>query len=118
MICAGWFGARNEAFLFHALDDLVDYVAELGIFGKIGIVQHLLHQFGREQIAFLQRAQDRFAQLVHHFFARALRIHFVDAELRFEAALQEEIGEAAHQLLQIDVVSSVGRVFRIFRVFH
>jgi hypothetical protein len=107
----GLIGARDEAFFLHALDNLLDYFAELGIFREIGVVEHLLHQFGREQFAFLEGAQDGFTQLVHHFFARAFGIHFVDAELRFVAALQEEIGEAAHQLLKIDIFSGVGRVF-------
>jgi hypothetical protein len=114
----GLIGAGDEAFFFHALDDLLDDVAKLGIFGEIGIIQHLLHQFGRKQFAFLQRAQNGFAQFVHHFLARTLGIHFVNPELRFVAALQEEIGETAHQFLKVYIFSGVGRVFRIFRVFH
>ena len=89
-------GAGNVAFLFHALDDLIDDVAEFLIVGKFGILQHLLHQFRGEQIAFLQCAEDRFAQFLHHFFLGAIGVHFVDPVLRFEAALQQEIGETAH----------------------
>src|SRR6185437_433204 len=37
---------------------------------------------------------------------------------RFEAALQEEIGEAVHQLLEINFAGFAGDVFRIARVFH
>ena len=91
---------------------------QFGVFREIGIIEHLLHQFGWEQFAFLQRAQNRFAKFVHHFLARALGIHFVDAELRLVTALQEKIGQAAHQFLKVYVFSGVGRVFRIFRVFH
>ena len=100
----------NPSF-FHALDDLIHDVAQFLVLREIGILQHLLHQLRRKQVALLQRAQDGFAQLFHHLFARALRIHFVDSELRFEAALQQKIGKAAHQFLQINIIRGVGSVF-------
>ena len=40
-----------------------------------------LHQVGREQVAFLQGAQDRLAQRFHMLLAGLLHIHFVEAVL-------------------------------------
>ena len=109
---------RDVAFFLHALDDLVDEVLEFLILREVGILQHLLHQLGRHQVALFQSAQDGFAQLLHVLLARALHIHFVDAVLVVEAALQEEVRHAAHELLQVDVVGRVGRVPGIFCVLH
>ena len=87
---------RNESLFLQSLDQAIDHVAQFLIFREVRILQELLHQLGRNQIAFFESAQDGFAQFVHHALGRHLRIHLVDAVLRFEAALQQEIGELVH----------------------
>jgi hypothetical protein len=52
-------------------------------------------------------------------FHRFVRIHFGDAvELRFEAALQEKIGEALDEFLQVHAAARFARVFCVADVFR
>ena len=81
---------RDVAFFFHALDDLVDQVAQLCVLREVGILEHLLHHFGRNEFAFLQRAQDRLAQIVHVLLARTLHIDFVDSVLSIQSRSEEK----------------------------
>src|SRR2546423_979180 len=61
------------------------------------------------------RAQDGFAERVHG----ALAVHLAHSvELRFEAALQEEIAEAAHQVVQVDGISGLADIFAVADEFH
>ncbi len=104
---------RDEALFLHALDDLVDHIAQFLILRKIGILQQLFHQFRRDQIAFLERAQNRFAQLVHMLLGEPLHIQFINAVLRVESALKEKVGEPVHQILQVNIVRCLRLVSRI-----
>ncbi len=74
-----------------------------------------MHFLIGKQIAFLERALDRLPQRFHRLF----RVHLGDAvELRFEAALQEEIGQALDQFLQVHAVGRFARVLRVADVFQ
>ncbi len=65
---------------------------------------NLLEQIFRQQVAFLEGAQNRLAQSFHRLFG----IEFGDAViLRFETALQEEVAEPLDQLLEIDGVGGL-----------
>ena len=77
---------------------------------KVRILEQLLHHLGRNQVAFFQRPQNRFAQSLHVLLARLLHIQLVNAILRIEAALKEEIRKPVHQLLQVDVLGRFGCV--------
>ena len=75
-------------------------------------------KFWRNQVAFLERAQDRLPELLHELLLRALHIHLVNSIGGFEAALQEKVGEAVHQFLEVDVVGGIRCVSGILDVFH
>ena len=70
---------RDVAFLLHALNNLVDEILQLGILREVGIVQQLFHHLRRNQVAFFESTQNRFAQRIHVLLARFLHIEFVDA---------------------------------------
>ena len=83
----------------------VNEVANLFVVHRVGALQHLAHFFGEgvfvEEIAFLKRAEDGFAERFH----RTLGIELVHAiELRFETGLQEEIAELFDELFEVDGV--------------
>ena len=52
-------------------------------------------------------------------FHRFLRVHFGDpVVLRFEAALQEEVGETFDELLEVYAATRLAVIFCIADVFH
>src|SRR5215471_2170719 len=109
----------DEASLREALDEFVDQVFDLRMVHGIGAVEHLAdffaHRAFREEVALLERAQDRFFE----GFERALRIELGDAvELGFEAGLQEEVPQALYQFFEVDGVGRFARVFGELGEFH
>ena len=106
----------GDVALFHQpVDQLVDQFFHLGVHLLGSAVQQIFQFLVGKQIAFFERALDRLAQRFH----RLLRIHLGDAvELRFKAALQEKIGQALDEFLQVDAVGGLARVFCVADVFR
>ena len=109
----------DKAFLGHAFHQFVNEVANLFVVHRVGALQHLAHFFREgvfvEEVAFLQRTEDGFAERFH----RTLGIELVHAvELRFETGLEEEIAELFDELFEVDGVGGFAGVFREFGEFH
>src|SRR6266571_5354344 len=109
----------DETFVGEPLGEFVEEILHrLAVHGA-GILQHFAQLVGhgvvREQVAFLQGAEDGFTKSFHG----ALGIHLGDAvELRFEAALQEKIAQALDELFQVDGVGGFAGVFAVADEFH
>ena len=82
----------DESLIRKPLHQLVQQILDFLIVRRIGAIQQFSQFFAhfvvRQQVAFLQRAQNCFAQCFH----RAVRVEFGNAVvLRFEPALQKKI---------------------------
>ena len=105
--------------LAQALDEFVDEVLDRLAVHGVGVLQHfaefVAHGVFGEQVAFLEGAQDGFAQGFHG----AVGVHFGDAvELGFEAALEEEVAEAFDEFFKVDGVGGFAGVFAVADEFH
>ncbi len=86
---------------------------------RVGILQHfaklLAHGIFGEQIAFLQGAQNGFAESFHG----AVGVHLGNAvELGFEAALQKKIAHALDEFFKVDGIGGFADVFSVADEFH
>ena len=102
-----------------ALDEAIEQLAHRFVLHRVRMLQHLAQTVGEQilgqQVPFLQRAQNRFAQRLQ----RMLGIHFGDAVIhRLESALQEKIAQAADQVFEIHSISGFAGIFSVANVFH
>ena len=109
----------DEAFVGQSFGEFVEQILDGLIVHRLGVIQHfaqlVAHRAVRQQVAFLQRAENCFPQRFH----RAFGIHLRDSvELRFKSALQEKIAQALHQFFQVDGVRRFARVFTVLNEFH
>jgi len=106
---------RDVALFHQPVDQLVDQLFHFRVHLLGRAVQQVLHILIGKQIAFLKRTLNRLAQGFHRFF----RVHFGEAvELRFVPALQEKVGQALDEFLQVNSVGRLARVFRVADVFR
>src|SRR5882762_6516234 len=109
----------NETFVGEAFGEFIEEILHRMAVHGAGILEHfaefVAHGVFREQVALLQGAEDGFPQGFHG----ALGVHLGDAvELRFEAALEEEIAEAFDEFFEVDGVGWFAGVFAVADEFH
>ncbi len=107
--------ARDVSLLHQPVDQLVDQLFHLGVHLLGSPVQQIFQLLIRKQVAFFERSLNCLTQGFHRLF----RVHFREpVKLRFVTALQEKIGQALDEFLQIDAVGRLARVFRVADKFR
>ena len=104
---------RDEAFLHHPLDDVLDQLLELrsgvGLIGIRGIAEQALERFLRQHTAVEQRVHDGVVQRLHGAVVIGLAVHA--AVRRLKAARQQQIRELLDQIVEIQIVQRIAGVF-------
>ncbi len=95
------------------LDQVVDLLAlPLDALGRAVAGKEPLRHFVRQHAAIQQRIEDRIVQRLHRAVIVALRIVRI-----VEPAREQEIGQAGHQLVEVDVLREIRDEARV-AVFH
>ena len=106
---------RDEAFLHHAIDDVLDQLLELRsgvrLIGVGRIAEQTLDRFLGQHPAVEQGVHDGVVQRLHRAVVFRLAVHA--AVRRLKAARQQQIRELLNQLVQIQIVERIARVLGV-----
>ena len=106
---------RDEPFLHHAIDDVLNQLLELrsriGLIGVSRIAQQPFERFLRQHAAVEQRVHDGVVQRLHRAIVFRLPVHA--AVGRLEAARQQKIRQLLDQVIEIQIVQRIAGVFGV-----
>ncbi len=112
-------GRRDEALFHHPIDDVLNELLQLRARIPLIRVRRISHQplerLLRQHAAVEQRVHDGVVQRLHGAIVFGVAVHAVEG--RMKPARQEQIRQLLDQIVQIQIVQRVARVFRVL-VFH
>ncbi len=107
---------RDEPFLHHAIDDVLDEFFQLrsriGLVGIGRVAQQSLERFLRQHAAVEERVHDGVVQGLHRAVVFGLAVHA--AVRRLEPARKEQIRQLLDQVVEIEIVQRIAGVFGVF----